>query len=187
LNPNQLFMGSNHGAFTEPDQGPNDPISETGIFASYSLDGGTTWVPRVMAKDDVAPFNVSDDNDTTPAARLIGDVNITDSAGGSTNDVALGDLVTDASGVTYAINFGPALSRAQREASVTLVGDFGPLTNGAPTVTGIAFDQVPTGVDLVGLYVDTTTPAPPQPSPGPGQPPVPGQAVNTQMFRVKLT
>jgi len=87
----------------------------------------------------------------------------------------------------FSMDLNPALSRAQREASVTLVGDFGPLTNGAPTVTGIAFDQVPTGVDLVGLYVDTTTPAPPLPPPGPGQPPVPGQRVNTQMFRVKLT
>src|SRR5688500_7684079 len=48
-NPNRIFVSSNHGAFREPDQGPNDPIAEQGIFVSNSLDGGATWSPRVMA------------------------------------------------------------------------------------------------------------------------------------------
>jgi hypothetical protein len=99
-NPNALFMSSNHGAFREPDQGPNDPIAEQGIFASYSLDGGTTWVPRLLA--DGTPT-------TAAAARLVGDINVTDASdgAGSATDVAMGALAADASGATYAINMGP--------------------------------------------------------------------------------
>ena len=48
-NPNNLFAASNYGAFREPDQGPNDPISETGIFTTFSTDGGASWTPRVVA------------------------------------------------------------------------------------------------------------------------------------------
>jgi hypothetical protein len=48
-NPNWIFAAANHGAFREPDQGPNDPIAEQGIFTSHSEDGGATWVPRVIA------------------------------------------------------------------------------------------------------------------------------------------
>ena len=48
-NNNRIFISSNHGAFREPDQGPNDPISEQGIFISNSLDGGATWNPRLLA------------------------------------------------------------------------------------------------------------------------------------------
>ena len=48
-NPNNLFAASNFGAFKEEDQGPNDPISETGIFTTFSLDNGVTWTPRVLA------------------------------------------------------------------------------------------------------------------------------------------
>lgn len=51
-NPNHIFAASNYGAFREPDQGPNDPISESGIFTTFSLDGGATWTPRVIADGD---------------------------------------------------------------------------------------------------------------------------------------
>ena len=61
VNPNNIFASSNYGAFKEPDQGPNDPIAETGIFTTFSIDGGATWTPRVIGTDNVAPFNVSDD------------------------------------------------------------------------------------------------------------------------------
>ena len=47
-NNNNIFAASNYGAFREPDQGPNDPISETGIFTTFSLDAGATWTPRVL-------------------------------------------------------------------------------------------------------------------------------------------
>jgi hypothetical protein len=60
-NQNNIFIASNYGAFQEPDQGPNDPIAETGIFTTFSLDGGTTWTPRVIATDNLAPIGVSDD------------------------------------------------------------------------------------------------------------------------------
>jgi hypothetical protein len=60
-NQNNIFISANYGAFQEPDQGPNDPIAETGIFTSFSLDGGVTWTPRVIATDNLAPIGVSDD------------------------------------------------------------------------------------------------------------------------------
>ncbi len=59
-NPNRIFASSNYGAFREPDQGPNDPIAETGIFITNSLDGGATWNPRVIATDNDSD-NVGDD------------------------------------------------------------------------------------------------------------------------------
>ena len=59
-NPNQVFASSNYGAFKEPDQGPNDPISETGIFTTFSTDGGATWTPRVIAMDNTGPQGVPD-------------------------------------------------------------------------------------------------------------------------------
>jgi len=48
-NQNNIFVSSNFGAFREVDQGPNDPIAETGIFTTFSLDAGATWTPRVIA------------------------------------------------------------------------------------------------------------------------------------------
>jgi len=48
-NTNQVFISSNFGSFVEPDQGPNDPIAGDGIFTTFSLDGGATWTPRVIA------------------------------------------------------------------------------------------------------------------------------------------
>ena len=51
-NMNNIFVSSNYGAFREADQGPNDPISETGIFTAFSLDNGATWTPRVLADGD---------------------------------------------------------------------------------------------------------------------------------------
>ena len=236
-NPNNIFAASNYGAFREPDQGPNDPIAETGIFTTFSLDNGATWTPRVMAKDDAFPIGVSDDNSNAAGARPIGDINLTDTAGGTTADVTVGALATDAAGMTYAINLGPgnriqiatlsfptapvgaqgqvtattvadvyapvasaggaalnggvgaiggadfnpvdgrlyftvtglpggntpnsdllfsvdvnpALSRAQREASVALVGNFGTAALGIADVTGITFDRVATGVRLIGI------------------------------------
>jgi hypothetical protein len=253
-NPNALFMSSNHGAFREPDQGPNDPILEEGIFTSYSLDGGTTWVPRLMADGTPA---------TAAAARLVGDINVTDASdgGGSAADVTMGALAADASGATYAINMGPggrvqvvllsfpttpvgatgqvtgtvvaeinsqtaaasggafggsvanvagadfnpidgrlyfvasggsngtdmlfsvdvnpALTRGQREASVQLVGSFGTPTNNtpspvtSPSITSIAFDVVPAGVQLVGVIAAFATPTP-------------ADAANNRLFRVNL-
>lgn len=106
-NPNHLFASSNFGAFREPDQGPNDPIAESGIFTTFSLDNGLSWTPRVLAADNDND-GVSDDvSATIPAARLIGDIDLTDTAGGSTTDVTVSALATTAAGVSYAINIGP--------------------------------------------------------------------------------
>jgi len=105
-NMNNVFMSSNHGAFVVADQGPQDPISETGIFTSYTTDGGATWNTNVRARDDDQDA-ISDDNSTDPAARTIGKVSLTDSDGGSTTNPDIGALATNAAGVTYSLNFGP--------------------------------------------------------------------------------
>ena len=59
-NQNNIFASSNYGAFREVDQGPNDPIAETGIFTTVSLDNGATWTPRVLGTDNNGDL-VSDD------------------------------------------------------------------------------------------------------------------------------
>ena len=59
-NPNNLFVSANYGAFREEDQGPNDPIAETGIFTSFSLDNGLTWTPRLIGMDNTGPQGVPD-------------------------------------------------------------------------------------------------------------------------------
>ena len=60
-NANNIFVSSNYGAFREADQGPNDPIAETGIFTAFTLDGGVTWTPRIIGTDNAEPIGVSDD------------------------------------------------------------------------------------------------------------------------------
>jgi hypothetical protein len=59
-NPNNVFMSSNHGAFVVADQGPNDPIAETGIFTSVTTNGGATWTTMVIATDNDGN-DISDD------------------------------------------------------------------------------------------------------------------------------
>jgi hypothetical protein len=59
-NPNNIFVAANYGAFKEIDQGPNDPIAETGIFTSATTDGGATWTPRVIATDNTGPLGIPD-------------------------------------------------------------------------------------------------------------------------------
>ena len=253
-NPNAIFMSSNHGAFREPDQGPNDPILEEGIFTSYTLDGGLTWFPRIMATGaDIVPA----------AARGIGDISVTDPSdgGGNAADAVMNALAVDNAGATYGINMGPggrvqvvqltfatvptgvqgpvtgtvvaeisaqvvaasggvfggsvgnvtgadfnpgdnrlyfvasggaagtdmlfsvdvnpALTRAQRQASVVLVGSFGVPTNNtvspttSPGVTSIAFDVVPNGIELVGVLARTPVPSPIAPA-------------NNRLFRVPV-
>lgn len=129
-NPNQLFGSSNFGAFREPDQGPNDPIAETGIFTTFSLDNGVSWTPRVLAADNDND-GVSDDlSATIPAARLVGDIDLTDTAGGSTTNVTVSALATTAAGVSYAINIGPGnrIQIAQLSFPTTPAGATGQVT-----------------------------------------------------------
>src|SRR6185503_18582093 len=59
-------------------------------------------------------------------------------SGGGTGPTASADLL-------FSVDVNPALSRAAREASVALVGNFGSSVLGIPQVTGITFDRVPTG------------------------------------------
>jgi hypothetical protein len=51
VDTNKIFLASNQGAFVGTDEGPNDPINETGLFISRSSDNGTTWTPRIIAAD----------------------------------------------------------------------------------------------------------------------------------------
>ena len=51
VDTNKIFLASNQGGFVGTDEGPNDPINESGLFVSRSSDNGTTWTPRLIAAD----------------------------------------------------------------------------------------------------------------------------------------